>query len=160
MFKKIRLYTHENIGTGPVNLPELNMHTTAYWVSFSKELTSSMSETDIKNALIGFSNVLANSAPVFLMCDPRDIRVVYQVRSSFTQKPTIYIYDSCPGGVGFGSKLFELHNELFSLAERMIDQCGCESGCPSCVGPLNEFTGEGSPKTLTQNLLKRMGSNV
>jgi DEAD/DEAH box helicase domain-containing protein len=160
MFKKIKLYTHENIGAGPVNLPELNMHTTAYWVSFSNELTSSMRETDIKNALIGLSNVLANSAPVFLMCDPKDIRVVYQVRSSFTQKPTIYIYDSCPGGVGFGGKLFELHDELFALAERMIEQCRCESGCPSCVGPLNEFTGEGSPKALTLDLLRQAGKRV
>jgi len=91
MFKKIKLYTHENIGSGSVNLPELNMHTTSYWVSFSKEITGDMSEKDMKNALTGLSNILANSAPVFLMCDPGDIKVVYEVKSSFTQKPAIYI---------------------------------------------------------------------
>ncbi len=156
MFKKIKLYTHENIGSGPVNLPELNMHTTSYWVSFSKGITSDMSERDVKNALTGLSNILANAAPVFLMCDPRDIKVVYEVRSSFSKRPAIYIYDSYPGGVGFGNKLFELHEELFLLAYRMIKNCSCEYGCPSCVGPLNEFSDEINPKELTLILLERI----
>jgi len=87
------------------------------------------------------------------MCDPRDIRVVHQVKSPFTQKPTIYIYDNYPGGVGFSEKLFELHSELFVTAKRMIEQCSCESGCPSCVGPLNEFSGDGNPKEVTLKLI-------
>ena len=152
MFKKIKLHTHENIGSGPVNLPELEMHTTAYWVSLPEELTE-MSQTDMQNGLLGISNVLANAAPIYLMCDPGDIRVVHQVRSTFTQRPTVYIYDSYPGGVGFSDKLYELHSELFSTAANMVRQCNCEAGCPSCVGPLNEFTGTGNPKELTLKLI-------
>lgn len=152
MFKKIKLHTHENIGSGPVTLPELEMHTTAYWVSLPEEIPG-MSQTDVQNGLLGISNVLANVAPIYLMCDPGDIRVVHQVRSTFTRQPTVYIYDSYPGGVGFSNKLYELHGELFATAADMVLQCSCESGCPSCVGPLNEFTGVGSPKELTLKLL-------
>ena len=153
MFKKIKLHTHENIGSGPVKLPELEMHTTAYWVSLPEQV-SEMSQTDVQNGLLGISNVLANAAPIYLMCDPGDIRVVHQVRATFSQRPTVYIYDSYPGGVGFSDKLYELHTELFATAADMVKQCSCESGCPSCVGPLNEFSGTGNPKELTLNLMK------
>lgn len=153
MFKKIKLHTHENIGSGPVDLPELEMHTTSYWLSLPEEIPQGMKQSDVENGLLGMSNILANAAPVYLMCDPGDIRVVHQVRSTFTQRPTVYIYDSCPGGVGFSEKLYELHGELFSTAETMIRQCGCETGCPSCVGPLNEFSGSGNPKDMTLRLI-------
>ncbi len=152
MFKKIKLHTHENIGSGPVTLPELEMHTTSYWVSLPETMPE-LSQTDVQNGLLGISNVLANAAPIYLMCDPGDIRVVHQVRATFTQRPTIYIYDSYPGGVGFSDKLYELHDELFETAAGMVTGCGCESGCPSCVGPLNEFTGTGNPKELTLKLI-------
>jgi len=152
MFKKIKLHTHENIGSGPVTLPELEMHTTSYWVSLPESIPE-MSQTDVQNGLLGLSNVLANAAPIYLMCDPGDIHVVYQVRATFTQRPTVYIYDSYPGGVGFSDKLYELHGELFETAAGMVRQCGCETGCPSCVGPLNEFTGTDNPKELTLKLI-------
>ncbi|NMB96030.1 MAG: DEAD/DEAH box helicase, partial [Clostridiaceae bacterium] len=49
MFKKVKFYTHENIGSGPVNLPEISMHTTSYWLSFPEELPEGMTQTDIQN---------------------------------------------------------------------------------------------------------------
>jgi len=153
MFKKIKLYTHENIGSGPVNLPELEMQSTSYWVSFPEAVPGFASQAELQNALLGLANIAANAAPIYLMCDPGDIRVVHQVKAPFTQRPTLYIYDSCPGGVGFSDKLYELHRELFATAGRMIGQCGCESGCPSCVGPLNEFSGECNPKELALRLV-------
>lgn len=153
MFKKIKLYTHENIGSGPVNLPEIEMHSTSYWVSFSEGLIGSISQSAMQNGLLGLSNIISNSAPIYLMCDPRDIRVVYQVKSTFTQRPTLYVYDSYPGGVGFSEKLYGLHRELFITAKKMIEGCRCEEGCPSCVGPLNEFSGKGNPKEMTLRLI-------
>lgn len=153
MFKKIKLHTHENIGSGPVNLPEMEMHTTSYWVSLPETIPG-MSQTELQNGLLGLSNVLANAAPIYLMCSPGDIQVVHQVRATFTQRPSVYIYDNYPGGVGFSDKLYELHGQLFETAAQMVEQCGCESGCPSCVGPLDQFTGTDDPKRLTLRLIK------
>jgi DEAD/DEAH box helicase domain-containing protein len=153
MFKKIKLYTHENIGSGPVDLPELNMHTSSYWMSFPESLNRNIPHSELQNGLIGLTNVLANVAPIYLMCDPGDIRVVHQVRAPFTERPTLYIYDSCPGGVGFSEKLYELHSELYRTAADLIGRCSCKSGCPSCVGPLNEFSGSNDPKAVTLKLL-------
>jgi len=154
MFKKIKLYTHENIGAGPVTLPETEMHTTSYWVCFPDDLDKEFKQSEIQNGMLGVSNILANAAPVYLMCDPRDIRVVGQIKSTFNKRPTVFVYDNYPGGVGFSEKLFELHTELFDTARKMISQCQCESGCPSCVGPLNEFAGSGNPKEITLKLLE------
>ncbi|HBN82324.1 MAG TPA: ATP-dependent helicase, partial [Clostridiales bacterium] len=120
MFKKIKLLTHENIGAGPVNLPETEMHTTAYWVTFPEELEKVMGKEPLESALFGLSNVLGNCAPIYLMCDVTDIHVVYHVKSVFTQKPTIFIYDNIPGGVGFSEKLFSLHQQLFQAAKDFI----------------------------------------
>lgn len=152
MFKKVKLYTHENIGSGPVNLPELEMHTTSYWVSLPEKVAG-ISHSQMQNGLLGLSNIMANAAPLYLMCDPGDIRVVFQVKAPFTRRPTLYIYDSYPGGVGFSEKLYELHEELFKTSRKMIQQCTCDSGCPACVGPLNEFSGDDNPKEITLKLI-------
>jgi len=61
--------------------------------------------------------------------------VVFHVRSPFTSLPTIYIYDSCPGGIGLSDKIYSIEKELFSMSLEHIKSCGCENGCPSCIGP-------------------------
>src|SRR5208283_5878200 len=104
--------------------------------------------------LLGTANLLGNIAPIYLMCDPKDIRTVAQVRSPFTELPTIYIYDRYPGGTGMSEKLYDIHNLLMKSAHEMLTECGCESGCPSCVGPVNEIGKSGKIKTL--ELLNRL----
>lgn len=152
LFKKIKLYTHENIGSGPVHLPEQEMHTTAYWLTLDHLEIARWSQNDLQSGLIGLSNVFAYLAPLYLMCDPKDIGVSAQVKAVHSRKPTIYLYDKVPGGVGLSDKLFELHDQLLQLAQTHIKQCACEEGCPSCVGPVAE-TGQGA-KRLTLDLFQ------
>lgn len=133
-FKKIRFDTHENVGWGPVTLPEWILHTAAYWMTLSPELTANMSQAQVQNALVGIANLMGAVAPVYLMCGAQDIRVVPQVRAPETGLPTIFIYESCPGGAGFSEKLFALQEELLAQALEMVTGCGCEDGCPACVG--------------------------
>jgi len=149
IFKKIKFHTHENVGWGKIHLPEEQMHTTAYWFTLDPAATASYSEPEVEAGLQGISNVMRNVAPLHLMCDPRDIGAVAQVRSPFTHKPTVYIYDSMPGGVGFGEKLFGLHLELAAAAYEVVAQCSCSRGCPSCVGPLEEVGPLGKPMALS-----------
>jgi DEAD/DEAH box helicase domain-containing protein len=114
MFKKIKLLTHENIGAGHVNLPETEMHTTAYWITFPEELERELGKEKLEDALLGLSNVLGNCAPFYLMCDVKDIRVVYHVKSVFTQKPTIYICCSPNIRILFLSTKLRLRLRIFS----------------------------------------------
>lgn len=153
IFKKIRLRTHENIGSGPIHLPEEELHTSAYWFAFTDEAAAGMNANDMQMALLGLANVLIHLAPLHLMCDPFDIRVVPQVKSTHTKKPTIYFYDRYPGGIGLAQRLYEKHDELLEEAERLIVGCGCMSGCPACVGPIEEVGLLG--KELALGLLRR-----
>ncbi|WP_135551028.1 DEAD/DEAH box helicase [Paenibacillus cymbidii] len=138
IFKKIRLRTHENIGAGPIRLPEEELHTSSYWFSFGEEPTSSRSANDMQFALLGIANVLVHIAPLYLMCDPLDIRVVPQVKALHNGRPTVYFYDRYPGGVGLSERLYDVHGELLAQAEQLIAGCNCQSGCPACVGPIEE----------------------
>lgn len=158
IFKKIRLRTHENIGSGPIHLPEEELHTSGYWFSFSEEAAARKSKNEMQYALLGIANVLVHLAPLYLMCDPFDIRVVPQVKAVHTQRPTIYFYDRYPGGIGLSERLYEVHDELLRHAESMITSCGCLSGCPACVGPIEEVGLLGKQQAL--ELLREAGGNA
>jgi len=158
IFKKIRLRTHENIGSGPIHLPEEELHTSGCWFAFADEVFEGRSESERQTALLGVSSVLGRLAPLHLMCDPFDIRVVPQVKAVHTKRPTIFFYDRYPGGIGLSRKLFDLHAELLREGERLIAGCGCENGCPSCVGPADE-TGERG-KELALELIRRTLAGV
>ncbi|MCR8631888.1 MULTISPECIES: DEAD/DEAH box helicase [Paenibacillus] len=154
IFKKIRLRTHENIGSGPIHLPEEELHTSSYWITFSDEIAASTTTNDMQFALLGVSNVLVHIAPLYLMCDPQDIRVVPQVKAVHNKKPTIFFYDRYPGGVGLSERLYDVHGELMDEARRLITACGCLSGCPACVGPIEEVGLTG--KQLSLKLLDQL----
>lgn len=154
IFKKIRLRTHENIGSGPIHLPEEELHTSSYWITFGEEATRDFTANDLQFALLGLSNVMVHLAPLHLMCDPLDIRVVPQVRAVHDKLPTIFFYDRYPGGVGLSERLYEVHDQLVEEAARHIAGCGCLSGCPACVGPIEEVGLTG--KSLAMRLIDAM----
>jgi DEAD/DEAH box helicase domain-containing protein len=80
-------------------------------------------------------------ASLRLMCDPRDLGAVAEVRSVTTQLPTVTVYEMYPGGVGYARRMFELHRELLEQAAELVRDCPCLAGCPSCIGPLHLVEG-------------------
>ena len=145
LFKKVRFHTHENMGSGRINLPEQEMHTTAFWLELPEDVGSMVNvDGDTMGAgLRGVANLLRQIAPLWLLCDPRDIRSLQQVKSPFTQRPTVYVYDAVPAGVGLAEKLFSIRGDLFAAALDQVKRCPCEAGCPTCVGPAGELGGTG-----------------
>jgi DEAD/DEAH box helicase domain-containing protein len=141
LYKKVRFHTHENMGSGRIHLPEQEMHTTAFWVELPEQVARLVSvDGDTLGAgLRGVATLLRQIAPLWLLCDPRDIHALQQVKSPFTQKPTLFVYDAIPAGVGFAEKLFTLRGDLFAACLDQVSACPCESGCPACVGPAGEL---------------------
>jgi DEAD/DEAH box helicase domain-containing protein len=154
LFKKVRFHTHENMGSGRIHLPEQEMHTTAFWAELPLDIGERIAlDGDALGAgLRGTANVVRQIAPLWLLCDPRDIHSLQQVRSPFTEKPTLFIYDAIPSGVGFAEKLFNIRGELFAACLDVVKSCACESGCPACVGPPGEMGAGG--KDGTRQLLE------
>ncbi len=147
MFKKIKFHTHENVGSGELTLPELEMHTSAFWYSFPGDiaLKVGLSGSRFGGSLRGLANILGKIAPLWVMCDSRDLRSISQVRAPFTERPTVYIYENIPGGVGLSEKLFTEADRLLESCLEHVKKCPCEAGCPTCVGPPMEV-GEGGKK--------------
>jgi DEAD/DEAH box helicase domain-containing protein len=152
MFKKIRFHTHENIGSGPIHLPEQTLHTTAYWTTVSPALAALLGRERLESALRGLAHALRHVASLRLMCDPRDLGSLAEVRSTATRRPTVTVYEVYPGGVGCSPRLFELHDRLLQETLDLIAACPCESGCPSCTGPVPAAAED--PKPACIQLLK------
>ena len=154
MFKKIRFDTHETLGFGHVRLPETDMHTTAMWWTLPPDLAASLPSDTLKNGMMGIANLLRIVCPLYLMCAPQDIAVVYQVKSPMTGEPTLILYDNCPGGIGLSQKAYGMREMLLERALQVANDCACECGCPSCVGPVGEVGNDG--KKTAMYLLKEL----
>ena len=164
-YKKIRYYTHENIGYGPVNLPDQELHTTAVWWQLPQAvlLNAFASKQDALDGFLGAAYALHVVATVAVMADARDLQKSVgngdgawfatqdgkgngraqddagkAVAMVEVQQfvPTVYLYDNFPGGVGLSEPLWERQAELVQRARELVGRCDCMAGCPACVGPV------------------------
>ena len=150
LYKKIKFETHENVGSGELKMPELEMHTTAFWYAFPGDINFRLdiAGSVFGGALRGVANILGKIAPLWVMCDPRDLRSISQVRAPFTERPTIYIYENIPGGVGLSEKLYSEYDKLFESCLDHTRKCLCDDGCPSCIGPPMETGNAGKENVI------------
>jgi DEAD/DEAH box helicase domain-containing protein len=163
-FKKIKFFTNENVGAGELQLPENEMHTTSYWITLERALLESLplSVSERQSGMFGGLHALESLATLLLMCDRRDLGTaigerplapgteVDQLVSTRMEdataasareffEPNLYLFDAYPGGIGFSEPLFCTHDLLVQKTRELIAACGCEQGCPSCVGPAGDL---------------------
>ncbi|MFS0576322.1 DUF1998 domain-containing protein [Sporosarcina sp. 179-K 3D1 HS] len=131
-FIKKQFDTHDNIGSGPISLPAEELHTSSTWFTF--DVPEGVSAGGLTDAMTGAAYAIQSFIPLFVRCDRTDIHVVPQVKAVHTGKPTFFIYDSYPGGIGLSEKIFKRWNELLGQAAEHVSSCRCESGCPVCIG--------------------------
>jgi len=157
LFKKLKFVTDENVGWGPIDLPELELQTTAYWLT-ADSARAHWRRDDLDIALLGAGRAIQTIAAVLLMVDPRDLGLVTQVRSPHAEEPTIYLYEAVPGGIGLSERLYERHDELLAGAADLILACSCVAGCPACTGPRLEP--DVDAKGLALRLLAELGAGA
>ena len=80
--------------------------------------------------------LIRNIAPVFLLCDPRDLGVSERLKDTVFQCPALYLYDSYPGGTGLSEGFLENTAAILKGALELVSECSCAHGCPSCIGPV------------------------
>jgi DEAD/DEAH box helicase domain-containing protein len=151
-FKKIKFYTNENVGSGELDLPEQQMHTSSYWLSIPAGIMASLpfAGDDRRDGVVGLAFAMKHVAQLLLMCDGHDIGLsvdggsldrstrtggIGGVPEALATDPNIFVYDNYPGGIGFSRPLYEMHGLLLERTRELIAGCPCSSGCPSCVGP-------------------------
>ncbi|MFA6984891.1 MAG: DEAD/DEAH box helicase [Arenimonas sp.] len=164
-YKKIRYYTHENIGYGPVNLPDQELHTTAAWWQLPQSALDQAfsSRQAALDGFLGAAYALHVVATVAVMAEARDLQKAvgsgdgawFAVADSRGRgqlrvddgsvsapevaavfTPTVFLYDNFPGGVGLSEPLWRRQSELLARAIELVDGCDCSGGCPACVGPV------------------------
>ncbi|HYW41623.1 MAG TPA: DEAD/DEAH box helicase [Bryobacteraceae bacterium] len=157
-FKKIKFYTMENVGAGKLSMPEQEMHTTAFWLHFPAEFLARLGDftpTEKQSGITGLGNALRTVAALLLMCDPRDLGVALseEIAGGLEQfEPNLYLYDNYPGGIGQSGPLFRLAPRLLGQTAELLAACGCDAGCPSCVGPVGEVGERG--KEVARRILQ------
>lgn len=164
-YKKIRYYTHENIGYGPITLPDHELHTSAVWWSLPQEALdhSFNSRQEALDGFLGAAYALHIVATVAVMAEAHDLQKAVgsgdggwfaiagsqsrgQLRGSdgapidaeqtSAFTPTVFLYDNFPGGVGLSEPLWRRQAELVKRAMEVVAACDCRGGCPACVGPV------------------------
>jgi len=182
-FKKIKFFTNENVGAGDLQLPQREMHTTSFWMTIRRELLAGIeiSTEEKVEAIAGIAYLMRHICAVYLMCDTNDIG--YAVEDNITKsdiqvngikkkviqsddmindliefEPNIYIYDNYPNGIGFSEMLYEKIEEILSQIIKVIENCECKDGCPSCIGPpiRKDSKTKAAAKFILNNLLNKV----
>ncbi|SEI63974.1 DEAD/DEAH box helicase domain-containing protein [Bhargavaea ginsengi] len=151
IFKKIRFDTHDNIGSGPITLPAEEMHTSSAWLSF--ERPADWTESDLTDTMTGAAYAMHSFIPLFVSCDRSDIHVVPQVKAVHTKRPTFFVYDSYPGGIGLSKRIHGMWPDLLDQTAGHVESCPCDSGCPVCIGAQESG---GSIKRRVAELLRKL----
>jgi DEAD/DEAH box helicase domain-containing protein len=107
-----------------------------------------------RSGLGGAAALIEGVAPLFLMCDGRDLGVVAEPQDANAGMPAITVYERTPGGVGYAEQLFESMPEVLQAALDLVTNCPCENGCPACVGPVLEHEYALDTKELGKALLR------
>lgn len=126
-----------------LDLPEQEFKTRGLWYEVPEEYIDGLALNEMLGALHATEHGQIAVLPLIAMCDRWDIGGLSTNLHMQTGTPTIFIYDGHPGGIGLTKRAFELFPRLVGDALRLISECPCEAGCPSCVqspkcGNLNE----------------------
>ncbi|WP_052549891.1 DEAD/DEAH box helicase [Enhygromyxa salina] len=157
-FKKLRFRTHENVGFGPVKLPDLELHTIAAYWGFPDQLLAWLGDPHRRsNAALAAAHAIRHVAAMVLMCEVQDLchavtsglpgpdgvtawapvgfgRPPAEASMLASGRPTIYLYDDLPGGAGLSTQAHALGRPFFERVLAAVRGCGCANGCPTCIG--------------------------
>jgi DEAD/DEAH box helicase domain-containing protein len=159
-YQRKRLPDHEVLDLNGVDLPPTQFTTRGLWYEVGDDLLSDEFPLElVLGALHATEHAQIAVLPLLAMCDRWDIGGLSTNAHPQTGGPTIFIYDGHPGGVGITRQGFLGFERLVGVAHRLISECRCESGCPSCVqspkcGNLNEMLHKAAAVELLARMLQ------
>jgi len=143
-YQRKRLSDHEAIDLVALDLPQTSFVTQALWYELGPQTVSpELPLMELLGALHAAEHSQIAVLPLLAMCDRWDIGGLSTNLHPQTGGPTIFIYDGHPGGIGITRRGYLAFEALVDDAHRLVSECPCEKGCPSCVqspkcGNLNE----------------------
>jgi DEAD/DEAH box helicase domain-containing protein len=158
-YQRKRLGDNEVLETIALDLPEQNFVTQALWYVIGDRMAAALPQEVLLGALHASEHGQIAVLPLIAMCDRWDIGGLSTNVHMQTGSATIFIYDGHPGGIGIARQGYEEFERLVGDADRLIRECPCDDGCPSCVqspkcGNLNEHLDKGGSLELMGRMLK------
>lgn len=120
------------------DLPPFELDTEALYITVPDRIRRRAQKmTKIEHPFLcglhGVEHLLTSLFPLEVLCEQSDIGGLSQTRHDTTGKGTIFIYDTIPGGVGLSQAGFDSVEQLLKRAYKVVINCECEHGCPSCI---------------------------
>ncbi|MEU4473810.1 DEAD/DEAH box helicase [Micromonospora sp. NPDC023888] len=134
-YQRRRIATGEVIDTRPLDLPTRELRTVAVWFTLSPQSLASagVQPADVPGALHAAEHAAIGLLPLMATCDRWDIGGLSTAVHPDTEAPTVFVYDGHPGGAGFAERAYGTASAWLRATRDAIAECGCETGCPSCV---------------------------
>ena len=157
-FQRKRLSDHGEIDITALELPPTRFATQAMWFELDAGTLDGFPSELLLGSLHALEHAQIAVLPLLAMCDRWDIGGLSTNAHPQTGGPTIFIHDGHPGGVGITRIAFAQFEQLVADAQRLISECRCRDGCPSCVqspkcGNLNEPLAKHGALELAERLL-------
>ena len=146
-FKKIKFYTNENVGSGELDLPEQQMHTTAYWLTVPAPVMGLLpyAADDRRDGIVGLAFAMRQVAQLLLMCDRHDIGISIDTGAEGWRRARRRRRQSASSSTttiraasASASRSSACTTSSSPRTRQLIAECACENGCPTCVGPGGE----------------------
>ncbi|WP_425280599.1 DEAD/DEAH box helicase [Micromonospora taraxaci] len=134
-YQRRRIATGEVIDTRPLDLPARELRTVAVWFTLSPQslALAGVQSADVPGALHAAEHAAIGLLPLMATCDRWDIGGLSTAVHADTEAPTVFVYDGHPGGAGFAERAYGTASAWLRATRDAIAECGCETGCPSCV---------------------------
>ncbi|MEM9616186.1 MAG: DEAD/DEAH box helicase [Actinomycetota bacterium] len=125
----------ETLERHDLDLPPQVLETTSIWYEWADDV---IRRTGIKpHALPGALHAAEHAAigilPLFTICDRWDVGGVSIAAAPQSDLASVFIYDGYPGGAGVADLAFAAADRHLRATVDVLDNCGCTTGCPSCV---------------------------
>ncbi|MBM4462840.1 MAG: DEAD/DEAH box helicase [Chloroflexi bacterium] len=167
-FRRKRQFTEEVVDEEPLDLPPQCFQTVALWLDIPAQAVDRIAERqlDFAGGLHAGEHAAIAILPLFALCDRNDLGGVSTPFHPDTGKAQIFIYDAHPGGTGIAEKGFDLIQDLWRETLKVIAECPCDGGCPSCIQspkcgnnnqPLDKKAAQIILKELTEDYRKGEG---
>ncbi|HEU5180293.1 MAG TPA: DEAD/DEAH box helicase [Candidatus Polarisedimenticolia bacterium] len=134
-YEKRRLHGRDRLSTHDLDLPPILFETVGLWMELPEELRSMVVEREghFMGGIHAVEHAAISLFPLLAICDRNDIGGISYPLHPQIGRSAIFIYDGYPGGVGLAAKGYEALEDLLEHTRALLEHCGCEKGCPSCI---------------------------
>jgi DEAD/DEAH box helicase domain-containing protein len=134
-YERRRIYTQELLSVEPLELPPQSYVTNSTWIEMPEGLGDILKESELHHmgGIHAVEHAAISLIPLFALCDRNDIGGISFTKHKQIENGAVFFYDGYPGGAGIAEYVYEVIEELLRRTLKLIENCPCEEGCPSCI---------------------------